>query len=195
MKNFIFSFCCFIILHSSAQDESLSIKPAESGNRRFGIGFNYTSPAPGLSAKISAFKHDHIQLYYSEKSYQWNYYGLIGWGYKWNFLGAEYQHRFDPILWHDKIQIFPLIYGGVGIGKINWNENYLWYFGSGWEKKQEWYGYNLGGGVEMFPSFFKNNMGFTMKLGFGSYATANALGYSANGGALLFTGSVHYYIF
>ena len=164
------------------------------GKRHFGVGFNYTQPAPGLSAKISILKNDQFQFSVSQKSYQWDFEGFVGWGYNWNFYSAEYQHRYEPVMWLEKIQVYPFIYAGGGIGQIRWNADYFWYFGDGWEKNQEWYGYNLGGGAELFPPFFKNNMGFTLKLGFGSYAKANSFGYSQNGGYLLFGGSVHYYI-
>jgi hypothetical protein len=195
MKYAILLIVIFLSGQVYSQDSTSVKHKAEQGNRAFGIGFNYTSPAPGLSVKVPITRRDHFQFSYSEKSFQWNYFGLVGWGYKWNFLSAEYQHRFDPILWLNKVQVVPMIYAGGGMGTINWNQNYLWYFGNGWEQKQDWYGYNLGAGVELFPAFFKNNLGFTFKAGLGSYATANALGFSANGGRLLWTGSVHYYLF
>jgi hypothetical protein len=195
MKIKLVLFCLLLSNALLAQVDSLKKSDAEKGNRYFGIGFNYTSPAPGLSVKISISKNDQFQFSYSEKSFQWNYFGLVGWGYKWNLMAAEYQHRFEPILWKGKVQVIPMLYAGGGLGTINWNQNYLWYFGSGWEQKQEWYAYNLGAGVELFPSFFHNNLGITFQAGLGSYATANALGYSSNGGKLLWTGSVHYYIF
>jgi hypothetical protein len=88
----------------------------------------------------------------------------------------------------------PFLYLGGGMGVTNWKGDYFWYFGGDWEKTQEWIGYNLGIGVEVFPSFFNNNIGITSKIGFGSYATANMYGGSSNGGHLMFGGSMFYYI-
>lgn len=194
MKRLLVALICLMACLSVEAQTRPDTAETKHGKRHFGVGFNYTSPAPGLSAKLSLSRRDMFQFSMSQKEYQWNYAGYVGWGYKWNFYSVEYQHRFDPVIWMENVQVYPLIYACGGIGQTRWNANYLWYFGDGWEQYQDWHGYNLGGGVELFPTFFKGNMGFTMKLGFGSYATANSFGYSVNGGHLLFGGSVHYYI-
>jgi hypothetical protein len=181
------------LLYSQTDSMSVDTLPPYHGHRHLGVGFNYTSPAPGLSAKFPLWKNELIQISYSQKSYSWDYYGMVGWGYSWLFYSAEYQHRFEEKLLGNKVHYIPFVYAGGGFGQTKWNGDYFWYFGGTWEKTQDWFGYNLGGGVELFPPIFKNNLGITAKLGFGSYATANMYGYSSNGGHLLFGGSAHYY--
>lgn len=184
----------FTFLWASVFSQKDTVQKPYHGNRYFGVGFNYTSPAAGLSAKIPFWKNELIQVSFSQRSYNWNYFGFMGWGYSWRFYGAEYQHRFEEKVIGEKHFYIPFVYIGGGLGQTKWNGDYFWYFGNEWERSQEWFGYNLGAGIEFFPAAFKNNIGITSKIGFGSYATANMYGSSNNSGYLMYGGSVFYYL-
>lgn len=185
-------FLVFLAFISNGQSDSTDFR----GNHQLGMGFNYTSPAPGLSVKLPFSKSNQIQLSYSSREYDWNYFGLVGWGYKWKFYGVEYIHRFlnNKGLIGGKHIYVPFVYIGGGLGQTKWNNDYFYYFGGEWERVQDWVGYNLGMGVEVFPAIFNDNIGIVSKLGFGSYASANSFGGSSNGGHLLFGGSMFYYL-
>jgi hypothetical protein len=152
----------------------ISIVVAQDGNRRIGIGAQTSFPIYGLSAKIGFTDQivgQAIIAPYSVSSGDF--------GYSISFYGVRGIYRFtEP----DR---FAVPYAFVGGGLIRSTLK----LGSLGSSSANLLGWNLGAGLEFFPSFL-DNLGSSVELGYGAMSVG-ALGLSIN--SITYGVGVHYY--
>jgi hypothetical protein len=153
---------------------------SSKGKRTFGIGVNYTFPAPGLSAKFAISEKLKLQGSFFRRVYDY------GFGsYSWSMYGLEADYCFKE----DKIKrgsVSPFVFVGGGRGVIDMSE-----IG---DYEASFWAYNIGGGLEWYPKFLQNNLGITWKLGYGSIGGSSEFGSVSMRGILLYGFAIHYYI-
>lgn len=163
--------------------ESFNKKRGGNGNRTLGIGFNYMFPAPGLSVKYGFTEKIKIQA-----SAMFRSYGVAGYSYKWTMFGAELHYCFNESEL-GKGYILPFVFVGGGRGGIKYDEA----FGFA-DDTFSWWSYNVGGGLEWFPPFLNNNLGFSWKLGYGSIGAGSGYGDISIRGVFMYGFGIHYFI-
>jgi hypothetical protein len=152
-------------------------------NRVFGIGINWTFPATGFSAKYAVSDKIKIQGSLSVRSY-----GSDIYKYRWAMYGASVEYCFDESDFANG-SVIPFLYGGGGRGTLNYGEGYGFI-----DDNYGWWSYNVGGGLEFFPSFLDGNLGITTKIGYGSIGVGSGIGGVAVNGVFLYGFGFHYYI-
>jgi hypothetical protein len=152
-------------------------------NRTFGIGINWTFPATGFSAKYAFQDNLKIQGSFSIRSY-----GSDIYKYTWSMYGASLEYCFKESSFGNG-EIIPFLYAGGGRGVLNYGEA----FGLQ-DDNFGWWAYNVGAGLEFFPSFLDGNLGITSKIGFGSIGAGSGVGGVSVNGVFMYGAGFHYYI-
>jgi hypothetical protein len=153
---------------------------SNSNRRKFGVGINYTYPAPGLSAKVQLSEKLKGQFSVFRRSYDFS-----GYSYSWSMYGAELDYCFKEST-VKKGAVSPFVFGGLGRGLINMSD-----FGT---DNTNWWAYQVGAGIEWFPLFLDGNLGITWKLGYGNVGASTGFGDVSVNGVLLYGFALHYYI-
>jgi hypothetical protein len=187
----ITSFVTFIqarnLFHKQPEDKSLiellKKKGGGKGNRTFGVGVNYMFPAPGLSVKYGFTERIKVQA-----SAMFRSYGVAGYNYRWTMFGAELHYCFNESDLR-KGSVLPFVFAGGGRGGIKYDEA----FGFA-DNTLSWWSYNVGGGLEWFPAFLNNNLGFSWKLGYGSIGAGSGFGDVSIRGVFMYGFGIHYFI-
>ncbi|MFN6037660.1 MAG: hypothetical protein ACK452_04275 [Bacteroidota bacterium] len=198
-KSYLAFFLTSVLLTSSAYSFNEDLNPPSkptnqvnilslskrggSGNRKIGLGINYMFPAPGLSAKYAITDNIKVQA-----SAMFRSYGVAGYNYRWTMFGAEVQYCFKE---SDvaRGKLLPFVYAGGGRGGIKYDEAFGFT-----DDSFSWWSYNVGGGLEWFPQFLNNNLGFSWKLGYGSIGAGSGIGEVSVKGVFMYGFGIHYYI-
>jgi hypothetical protein len=171
----------FDIIYPTKHEKSLLTPPGKKNNRRmFGVGINYTYPAPGLSAKYQLSEQLKVQASVFRRSYDFDIYT-----YTWSMYGVELDYCFKE----NKIKkgaVSPFLMAGLGRGQVNLSE-FDEFDGS-------WWAYQVGAGIEWFPKMLDGNLGLTWKLGYGSVGYSDGFSDINIRGVLLYGFAAHYYI-
>jgi len=163
--------------------ELLKKKGGGKGNRTLGVGVNYMFPAPGLSVKYGFTERIKVQA-----SAMFRSYGVAGYNYRWTMFGAELHYCFNESELR-KGSVLPFVFAGGGRGGIKYDEA----FGFP-DNTFSWWSYNVGGGLEWFPDFLNNNLGFSWKLGYGSIGSGSGFGDISIRGVFMYGFGIHYFI-
>jgi hypothetical protein len=162
-----------------SEDSELLASRRKSGNRTFGVGLNYSFPAPGISARFGFTDNLKGQL-----SMGWV---SVGFG-RLTSIGGEIDYAFDENR-GGLGQWYPFAYGSLG--SVTYNYSGL---GLGDGYKYSFLGWNVGGGIELFPEFLGGDIGVNWKLGLGSVGNYGlGLASSSVATSFIWGGGIHYY--
>ncbi len=167
-----------LFISNAQMNNGIESGRSRGNDHKFGIGVNYSYPAPGVSARIGINDNFKVQASYSFKGYDY---------YNWSVLGIEANYIFTQS--NTSIgQIDPFIYAGFGRGTLKWTDPMIQKIIT---ENYHWNGWNIGGGAEWFPEILDEKLGIIAKLGFGSYGTYGLNTSVATG--LIYGGGIHYY--
>jgi len=168
-----------------SEDSELNAARRKSGNRTFGVGLNYTFPASGVSARFGI--NDNLK---GQVSFGFRNYSDFETTARLISFGAELDYAFEEKKgglgnW------YPFAYGSLGQSTYTSEYTGAPIAGYDFDYKFSWFGWSIGGGLELFPEFLGGDVGVNWKLGLGSLGSFG-LNYGTTTG-LIYGGGIHYY--